>query len=112
MICDLSKIQAIFLLNPFLEVSNIFEKFDLIVANLPYVEGHSFLNLQREIILYEPHEALYGGIGGIDIIKLFLSDVSKRLKKNGIFVIEFGKGQDALLRQELLKFKFSEKFYK
>ncbi len=90
--------------------SNLFEKikgkFDLIVANLPYIEKKNFLILQKEIILYEPHEALYGGTSGIDIIKLFLSDVDKRLKKNGAFVIEFGEGQDALLRQELSKFKF------
>ena len=91
--------------------SNLFEKikrkFDLIVTNLPYIEKKNFLFLQKEIILYEPHEALYGGMFGIDIIKLFLRDVSKYLKKNGTFVIEFGEGQDALLRQELLKFKFS-----
>ena len=91
--------------------SNLFEKikekFDLIVTNLPYIEKENFLSLQKEIILYEPHEALYGGMSGIDTIKLFLRDVGKRLKKNGTFVIEFGEGQHALLRQELLKFKFS-----
>ena len=42
--------------------SNLFEKiegkFDLIVANLPYIEKESFSFLQKEIILYEPHEAL------------------------------------------------------
>ncbi|MDC3076392.1 peptide chain release factor N(5)-glutamine methyltransferase, partial [Paracoccaceae bacterium] len=51
--------------------SNLFEKiegkFDLIVANLPYIEKESFSILQKEIILYEPHEALYGGISGLDI---------------------------------------------
>ncbi len=87
--------------------SNINEKFDLIVANLPYIEGHYFLNLQREIILHEPHEALYGGIYGIDIIKLFLSEVGKHLKAKGKFVIEFGEGQDTLIKQELSLFKFS-----
>ena len=82
--------------------SNLFErikgKFDLIVANLPYIEKESFSILQKEIILYEPHEALYGGISGIDIIKLFLRDVSKRLKRT-IFVIEFGMWQDVVLRR-------------
>ena len=91
--------------------SNLFEKiegkFDLIVANLPYIEKESFSFLQKEIILYEPHEALYGGISGLDIIKIFLSDVGRRLNGNGMFVIEFGEGQDALLRKELLKFRFS-----
>ncbi len=87
--------------------SNINEKFDLIVANLPYLEKKSFLNLQREIILYEPHEALYGGICGLDIIKLFLSVAGRYLRAKGMFVIEFGAGQDNLLRRELLRFKFS-----
>ena len=69
--------------------------------------------MQREIILYEPHEALYGGISGVDIIKLFLGDVSRHLNRNGTFLIEFGKGQDKLLKQELLKLKFGEiDFYK
>ena len=70
--------------------SNIAEKFDLIVANLPYIEKESFLYLQREIILHEPHEALYGGRSGLDVIKLFLDGVNRHLNKNGIFVIEFG----------------------
>ena len=87
--------------------SNINEKFDLIVANLPYIEKESFLDLQREIILYEPHEALYGGVGGIDIIKIFLSHVGRYLNRNGMFVIEFGEGQDTSLKLELLRLKFS-----
>jgi len=33
------------------------------------------------------------------------------LKKNGTFVIEFGEGQDALLRQELIKLKFSNFYF-
>ena len=91
--------------------SNLFEKingkFDLIVANLPYIEKERFSILQKEIILYEPHEALYGGMFGVDIIKLFLSGVSSRLNSNGMFVIEFGKGQDVLLKQDLKKFRLS-----
>ena len=72
-----------------------------------------FFYLQKEIILHEPHEALYGGLSGLDIIKLFLSVVSKYLNKNGMFVIEFGKGQDILLKQELLRFNFNKAcFYK
>ncbi|MFL2801015.1 MAG: peptide chain release factor N(5)-glutamine methyltransferase [Paracoccaceae bacterium] len=87
--------------------SNINGKFDLIVANLPYVEKESFLHLQREIILYEPHEALYGGVYGLDIIKILLSDVGRHLNKNGMFVIEFGKGQETLITHELLRLEFS-----
>ena len=86
--------------------ANISGKFDLIVTNLPYISKGDFSFLQKEIILYEPHEALYGGVSGLDAIKLFLSAVSRYLNENGVFVIEFGKGQDVLLKKELLKVNF------
>ena len=90
--------------------SNLFEnisgKFDLIVTNLPYITKEDFFFLQKEIILFEPHEALYGGVSGLDAIKLFLSCVGRYLNNNGIFVVEFGKGQDVLLKKELLRFNF------
>ena len=88
--------------------TNISEKFDLIVANLPYIAKGDFFYLQKEIILYEPHEALYGGISGLDIIKSFLKDVGRHLNRNGMFVIEFGKGSDVLLKQELPRFNYNK----
>ena len=88
--------------------SNIYGKFDLIVTNLPYITKGDFFFLQKEIILYEPHEALYGGVSGLDAIKLFLSCVGRYLNKNGVFVIEFGQGQDVLLKKELLKVNFDD----
>ena len=91
--------------------SNIHNKFDLIVTNLPYIAQDDFCYLQREIILHEPHEALYGGRSGLDIIKLFLNGVNRHLNKNGVFVIEFGKGQDFLLKEELLRYNFNNVFF-
>jgi release factor glutamine methyltransferase len=88
--------------------AHIDEKFDLIVTNLPYVAKSDFFYLQKEIILHEPHEALYGGISGLDKIKLFLGDVQRYLNESGIFVVEFGDGQDVLLKQELLRLNFSK----
>ena len=93
--------------------SNIHNKFDLIVTNLPYIAKDDFFALQKEIILHEPHEALYGGQSGLDIIKVFLDTVNKHLNKTGIFVLEFGKGQDLLLKEELLRSNFNKVcFYK
>ncbi len=93
--------------------ANISGKFDLIVTNLPYITKEDFFFLQKEIILYEPHEALYGGVSGLDAIKLFLGGVGRYLNKNGVFVIEFGKGQDALLKKELQKVNFDNfEFYR
>ena len=91
--------------------SNFHNNFDLIVTNLPYISKDDFRYLQREIILHEPHEALYGGRSGLDIIKLFLNGVNRHLNKNGVFVIEFGKGQDFLLKEELLRYNFNNVFF-
>ena len=86
--------------------TNIYDKFDLIITNLPYVSKGDFFKLQKEIILYEPHEALYGGISGLDKIEQFLGSVNNHLNENGIFVMEFGKDQEVLLKENLLKFDF------
>ena len=88
--------------------TNIKEKFDLIVTNLPYVAKDDFSYLQKEIILHEPHEALYGGMTGLDKINLFLGDVGRHLNEKGTFVIEFGNGQDGLLKRELLRLNFGK----
>ncbi len=93
--------------------SNIRNKFDLIVTNLPYIAKDDFCFLQKEIILHEPHEALYGGQSGLDVIKVFLDGVYKHMNRNGIFVLEFGKGQDLSLKRELLRSNFNKiSFYK
>ena len=88
--------------------TNIKEKFDLIVTNLPYVAKDDFSYLQKEIILHEPHEALYGGMSGLDQINFFLVRVGRHLNEKGIFVIEFGNGQDDLLKRELLRLNFGK----
>ena len=64
--------------------------------------------MQKEIILHEPHEALYGGMTGLDKINIFLGNVGRHLNEKGIFVIEFGNGQDGLLKRELLRLNFGK----
>ncbi len=91
--------------------SNIHNNFDLIITNLPYIAKDDFRYLQREIILHEPHEALYGGRSGLDVIKQFLDSVNRHLNKSGFFVIEFGKGQDCLLKEELVRSNFNNVYY-
>jgi release factor glutamine methyltransferase len=44
-------------------------RFDLVVANLPYVREDEWGTLAPEIRLYEPHEALVSGADGLDAIR-------------------------------------------
>ena len=66
--------------------SNLFEninrKFDIILANLPYVPNN--LNLETG----EPAIALYGGIMGTEIYEKFFSQAQNYLNKHGHIIIE------------------------
>ena len=65
---------------------------DVIVSNPPYVP--SGVELSRDIVRFEPSVALYSGIDGLTLVKRLIATVGARLADDGIFVIEFGFGQD------------------
>jgi release factor glutamine methyltransferase len=60
------------------------KRFDLIVANLPYVP-HSAKN---ETIKFEPKEALYADDNGAAIIKKFLIKAKDRINDDGLILLE------------------------
>ena len=53
--------------------------FDLILANLPYVPEGDWLSLQPEVTQWEPREALLAGPDGLDAIRAFLTQLSRRV---------------------------------
>lgn len=46
-----------------------------IVANLPYVPQRQFEGLDPDILLYEPHQAIVGGIGGLEIYERLMKQL-------------------------------------
>lgn len=78
--------------------ATINERFDLIVANPPYVPSLDEPTLQPEVRVFEPHTALFAGADGLDIIRRLLSDVPRVLSGNGLLMFEFGIGQAAAIR--------------
>ncbi len=73
--------------------SNIEEKFDIIVANLPYIPEEEMESLAIDVYHYEPRIALSGGRGGLEIYKKFLKDVGGHINPGGIIFCEIGKNQ-------------------
>jgi len=69
------------------------EKFDLIVSNPPYIPSKDIKNLGKEIINFEPINALDGGSDGLDLIKKVIYKSNKLLKSNGMLALEIGFGQ-------------------
>ena len=68
-------------------------KFDLIVSNPPYIPSKDIKNLGKEIINFEPLNALDGGSDGLDLIKKVIYKSNKLLKSNGMLALEIGFGQ-------------------
>ena len=69
------------------------QRYDLIVANPPYVNSGSMDALPDEY-RHEPHGALAGGADGMDIVRRIVSEAGKWLTPEGILVVEIGNEYD------------------
>jgi len=68
-------------------------KYDLIVSNPPYICRSDLNNLMKDVIGYEPKNALNGGNDGVFEIRKVVKKSSKLLKRNGKLVLEIGHNQ-------------------
>jgi release factor glutamine methyltransferase len=68
------------------------EKFDVLVANLPYVCGGDIAGLAPEV-RNEPLLALDGGDDGLDLVRTLVADAPAVLAPGGALVLEIGEGQ-------------------
>lgn len=77
-----------------LRTGNVYEgidgQFDLIASNPPYIPDEQIPLLQPEVGRFEPHSALAGGPGGLDIIRRIVDGAPKLLKADGYLLIEIG----------------------
>lgn len=63
-------------------------RFDLIAANLPYIPEHDRENLPPNVRDFEPAEALYGGVDGLDVIARALEQSPSFLTPDGRIFFE------------------------
>lgn len=71
---------------------NLDERFNLIVANLPYVATRDRQSLSREV-LHDPEVALFGGERGDELIHRLIEQAPSRLRPSGLLALEVGLGQ-------------------
>lgn len=80
-------------------------RFDLVVANLPYVPGPRLPTLAPEVRVHEPRLALDGGPEGLAVLERFVPQLAERLGRPGLAVLEIDEGQggrvSALVRRWL-----------
>jgi release factor glutamine methyltransferase len=68
-------------------------KYDLIVANPPYIIKSDLKYLEKDVVNFEPKLALDGGLDGLSEIRKVIKKSSELLKKNGKFILEIGFNQ-------------------
>ena len=83
-------------------------KYDLIVSNPPYVPTEDIGKLSKDIINFEPKEALDGGPDGLDLIKKVIYKSTVLLKRSGVLALEIGFGQYRRVSEILKHYKFRE----
>lgn len=69
-------------------------RFDLIVANLPYVPETDRPTLSREVA-HDPDLALFGGPDGLEVIRRFVPAAKDHLNPGGVLALEIGIHQSA-----------------
>ncbi len=74
------------------------ERFDLIVANPPYIPTGQLAELQPEVRDHEPRLALDGGTDGLTVIRMLAARASACLHPTGRLMMEFGDGQADAVR--------------
>ena len=83
-------------------------RYDLIVSNPPYIPSKDIRKLSKDIINFEPKEALDGGPDGLDLIKKVIYKSNILLKRNGILALEIGFSQYRRVSEILKLCKFRE----
>jgi release factor glutamine methyltransferase len=75
-------------------------RFDLVVANLPYVSEAELEDLEPEVSRWEPREALLGGPDGLDVLREMIPDAAAFAP---VLALEVGEGQVGAVAEMLVE---------
>jgi release factor glutamine methyltransferase len=82
-------------------------KFDLIIANLPYIPADEIAALSPEV-RHDPVSALDGGPDGLDLVRRIIDTAPDRLAPGGALLLEIGAGQADAVNALLSARKFRD----
>jgi release factor glutamine methyltransferase len=69
------------------------ERFDVVVSNPPYVAEGERAALAPEVADWEPAQALYAGVDGLDALRRIVEEAPSALRPGGLLAVEVGDGQ-------------------
>ncbi|OPX28984.1 MAG: protein-(glutamine-N5) methyltransferase, release factor-specific [Candidatus Cloacimonas sp. 4484_143] len=87
---------------------NVSGKFDIIVSNPPYIPKQEFEILPKQILEFEPENALLAADDGLYFYRAILEQAKKFLTKNGEIYFEIGHDQGNMINDFALNTGFNE----
>ncbi|KJV57064.1 protein-(glutamine-N5) methyltransferase, release factor-specific [Orientia chuto str. Dubai] len=79
------------------------EKYDIIIANPPYISNSELNMLSRETLLYEPHIALFSSNNGLQSYQKIVPFISSFLNQNGRLYLECSYNKAEIISNICLK---------
>jgi release factor glutamine methyltransferase len=92
-------------------LENLNERFDLIVANLPYIAPQDRDTLSREV-LHDPEVALFAGARGDELVRELIDQAPGRLRPGGLLALEIGLDQSEALLSALAEKNYRDIYAK
>lgn len=74
-------------------------KLDICISNPPYIKNSE--NVERSVVDFEPHVALFGGYDGLDLYRRLLDQAPLLMKERSMMAFEMGFDQLESLRNEV-----------
>jgi release factor glutamine methyltransferase len=78
---------------------DISEQFDIVFANPPYISARELLQLQPDVVQFEPRGALDGGEDGLNAYRSIADGLPSILSSGARVFIETGQGQASAVQQ-------------
>ncbi|MCT6893795.1 MAG: peptide chain release factor N(5)-glutamine methyltransferase [Bombilactobacillus mellifer] len=79
------------------------DKFDVILFNPPYISAQEIQYMDRSVIEYEPHQALFADADGLEFYQRIFADFASFLNPGGRLYLEFGFHQQAQISKLFAK---------
>jgi len=90
--------RATFLKSDWFEKLSKTKKFDLIIANPPYIGLNEKPELTPEVCEHEPYSALFAGEEGLDDYRIIAADISSYMSEKSIIILEIGYRQSSAVK--------------
>jgi release factor glutamine methyltransferase len=83
-------------------IAHLQGKVSAMISNPPYIPSQTVLELQPEVVNYEPHLALDGGDDGLAALRILAATAPDYLTPGGIWLVEMMAGQGDAVRELLV----------